>query len=341
MTESISAVAIATDLDIHKSPEFEFETVSHSNPVVNSHLKAKSEAKSEAESEAESKSMNIVDMFRALEEKEKIITHILSDDSQTDTSQMQIDHRAVCRLLNVNIDDFFNNIYVPFTYFKNGNWDILAVLYKNTDALFFNESYMAAEDKERFNVIFEKYVEMMNKIFSPTSPLVSYLKKWTNMGRGKWTAIKVNSHLKSLLNDEKYNVLSPVYIIECFAKLNRSDNETGKKNMEYIKKAHKMELNENMKKVKLEIKKFRQTYHEIVTSYVYEHPLDYTFGSSYIIGFVNTIILAIMDLAEALIPLNVYAIHSIVMDIISLYTSLDSVNQYNPTDYNGRDLYIV
>jgi len=76
-------------------------------------------------------------------------------------------------------------------------------------------------------------------------------------------------------------------------------------------------------------------------SYVYEYPYDVVKKDIYIKAFINSIIMCILDFAEKLIDLNVYAVHPIIEEIIGYYTRLDEINSYVPADYGFKRLYIV
>jgi hypothetical protein len=311
--------------------------------------KRKINTQSDVLTEPESKSINIVDMFRALEkEKKSHITNSPQNSSESPSNPSNPsdppdppDPRTMCRLLRINVKNFYDNIYIPFSHFSDDNWDISKVLYKNTDSMYFNETYMTEEDKEKFYNVFDKYVDLVTDIMSPNTKLVTYLKKWTDTTKSKWTSKETSSFLKSMINHKDYYIISPIHIINRFASLNKPSDHGESKDMDLIKQSLETELDNIIAKSQIEIKKFRKIYRDTVTSYVYEHPLNYSFESTYVVGFVNTIILAIIDLAEALIKLNVYAVHAVVVEIVDLYTHLDSVNQFNPMDHDGRNLYIV
>ncbi len=153
----------------------------------------------------------------------------------------------------------------------------------------------------------------------------------------RWTAKKTNSFLKTLINSDDYYIISPEYIVSQFLEIKKS---CPNKNFKEIQKNLKEHLNEILQTAFEYIDNFRMSYNEIVSSYVYEHPLEYKFGSNYVKGFINTIILLIIDLVDDLISLHVYAIHPIISDIINVYTPLDIVNEFF-NDNNNKELYIV
>jgi len=76
-------------------------------------------------------------------------------------------------------------------------------------------------------------------------------------------------------------------------------------------------------------------------SYVYEQPINHIDQPMYLTGFINSILLAIIDLSEKLIELNVYAIHPIVNNSINYYTPLDDINLYDPVENDNRPIYII
>lgn len=176
---------------------------------------------------------------------------------------------------------------------------------------------------------------MIEDIFSPDSKLYNFLKKWTDTSGIKWKSNGEKSYLKSILTNRKYQVISPLYITSIYCEyIKKYENNYDKFNGIFEKHLNNIIIN-----FKNECKKFKKQYNEIVDSYVYEHPL--TNDPSYVLGFINSVILAILIFAEKLIELNIYAIHPIVVQLIEYYTPLDEINQYDPSENHGKKLCII
>lgn len=191
----------------------------------------------------------------------------------------------ICILIKKHIENFYDNIYIPYIFFKKNDWDIKKTLLENKDILYYNEKYLINDDKKIFNNIFKNYVKMIEKIMS--NELYIYLKKEDN-------------NLKKIINSYP---ISPIYIIELY-KNNKID-----------------ELDEIMEKVKKEKKKFKIIFKKIIKEYVYNTSKDLV----YKLGFINSVLMEILKLADKLIKLNVYAIHSIISNIIDDILPLDEI----------------
>ena len=126
------------------------------------------------------------------------------------------ENRTICHLLKIHFSDFFNNIYVPFKFFRKEHWNIRYVLDTNMDSLYYNEDYMNEEDKDKLEKIYKKYTNMIEEIMSPKNKLVFFLKKWTDMSGMSWKAKPVNSYLKSIITNAKYEFISPAHITEIY-----------------------------------------------------------------------------------------------------------------------------
>lgn len=241
---------------------------------------------------------------------------------------------TLCRLLKLHISNFYDDIYVPVKFFIKAKYDVEKVLYENADSLYYNEEYIVT-DEERFNEVFDKYVEMIKEILDPNNKLTVYLKKWTSMTDRKYSVINTDSYLRSLLKNEKYRYISPEYITKLFKKTCKENNKDFNKITVIMEK----ELNSIIKKLKQETKLFSKLYHQIVISYVFEHPSD--LDENYSKSFITYVILNILDFAEKLIDMNIYAIHTIVNNVIDYYTPLDDIGQYDPSSNHNLKLTLV
>lgn len=262
------------------------------------------------------------------EEKQVIVQNKLDEKTP--------ENKTICRLVNLHMDYFFDDIYVPYNFFKANDWKISKVLYDNEDALFFNNKYLTKEDEERFYEVFDKYISMIEEILTPDNKLCIFLKKWTDMTEPRWKA-KNKSYLKSLLIDDKYQYISPVYITNIYCDLNKKYKTDNDK----IKQEIEKHLDGIVKKVKKEIHSFRKSFDEIIFSYVYEHPSDPKEKNVYSRGLINSVMVAILNFTEKLIDLNVYAVHPIIVNVTDYYLPLDRINEHQSNKNRDREIYIV
>ena len=260
------------------------------------------------------------------------------DMSKTTTEN----NRTVCRMINVQLREFFDDIYLHIDLFRKAGWKINKVLYNNEDALYFNDKYLADEDHARFHEVFDKYVAMLEEILSTDNRLFTFLEKWTDTSMAKWKSnnIGIRSYLKSIIAGREYQIISPLYVTNYFLELKQKYNDDNDK----IKEKLETHLNEICENFQIERRNFKKIYNSIIESYVYDYPTkknDPVVIETYILGFINSVILAILDFAEKLIDLNIYAIHPLVNEVIYYYTPIDEINLYNPSEYGGRKLIIV
>jgi len=254
-----------------------------------------------------------------------------------------IDHKknkkngTICRLLNIQLREFYDDIYIPYDFFRKDNWKINKILYNNEDILFFNKKYLTKEDEDRFHEVFDKYIFMLEEIFSQDNKLYIFLEKWTDMSQPRWKTNKNKSYLKSLLTHKKYQNISPAYTASVYCDFSKKYSD----DVDKIKKKTEEHLDEITNKLKKEVREFRKCYNEIVSSYVYEYPNNTDDNHIHVLAFINSIILSILNFTEKIIQLNIYAVHPIVTHIIEYYTPLDFINQYKPSENNYRKLCIV
>lgn len=244
-------------------------------------------------------------------------------------------NRTMCRLLNIQLREFYDDIYIPYNFFKNGDWNISKILYDNEDSLFYNKKYLTEEDEKRFHDVFSKYIVLIEEIFNPDNSLYICLNNWTDANEEKWRNIEHKTYLKSILTKSKYQIISPSHTVNLYRYYSRQFLADRKKCNEKFEE----HLNSIIINFKKEYKLFCTQYNEIVDLYVCEHPL-YN-DSNYVLGFINSVILLIIDFSEKLINLNIYAIHPIIVEIIEYYTPLDEINSYRSSENNGKKLYII
>ena len=268
---------------------------------------------------------------------DNIVTQLKSLGEKSDQSK-ETKNKTICRMVNIQLRDFFDDIYIPYHYFRKAEWKISKVLYNNEDSLFYNEKYLTPEDKNRFYEVFDKFVNMIEEILSTENKLHTFLEKWTDTSDIRWRSLPTKSYLKSVLTKKEYQVISPLYVTNLYCELNAKYKDDKK-----VKKILEDHLDEVIKNVKKEMREFKKIYNSIVDSYTYEYPLDESECTSdiYVKGFINSVILASLDYVEKLLDLNIYAVNPMVMDIIGFYTPLNEINTYDPSENDGRKLYIV
>ncbi len=165
------------------------------------------------------------------EPNEPIDMDIEKMDNEADTSE-SVDEQnwVVCRLINLQLKEFFDDIYIPFYCFKQNEWKISKVLYDNEDALFYNELFFTLNDNMKFHEVFAKYIAMIEEIMTKDNQLYVFLKKWTDKTNVRWKANlnSQNSYLKSILIDRRYQIISPSYMTDLYCELGKQyrDNET-------------------------------------------------------------------------------------------------------------------
>lgn len=247
--------------------------------------------------------------------------------------------KKMCQLIKNNLDNFYDEIYIPYNLFRENDWNIINVLYDNSDSLFYSEEYLTESDKEFFFKIFDKYVRFIGKIWVPNSQLNIYLKKWNK--------IEKPTYLKKIMTDEKYQIISPLYLAHLYKKIFiKYKNDTKIFNIKFNKKLDKI-----ITKYEICRDEFDVEFNKIVNSYVYEYPISFSNAihvnsdsdhiANYTKGFINAVTLSVISFADKLIDLNIYAIHSIVYDIINYYVPLDDINSYDPDDYKDRNILLI
>lgn len=267
-----------------------------------------------------------------MDQTESII-HQLKDLGKTPDSSQDM-----CRMLRLQLRDFYDDIYIPYEYFRDSQWKINKVLYDNEDCLFYHENYVAEEDKEKFYSIFHKYVSMIEEIMLPENKLSIFLKKWTDKSGPRWKIRTMQSYLKSLLTHKDYQIISPLYITHYYCELYQKYRNDDK-----IKTEVENHLSDIVSSTRIAVKKFKINYHIIINSYVYEYPLSHPeiSAETYVLGFLNSVFLEILDFIDALLDLNIYSIHPIISELIDFYIPLEYIITYDPKENNNRKLCIV
>jgi hypothetical protein len=245
-------------------------------------------------------------------------------------------NQAICNLIYLHFRKIYRYIYIPHDFFIDDDFDIINILNKNEDMLFYNSNIISRDDKDRFYKIFGELTRIIEHIFNPDSNFAIMLRRWTDMTTSVWEKKKVSSFLNVTLKKRKYSYISPAYITDMFCQLSSQYNEVDK-----IKDNLITHLDKIIADAKGHIREFSKKYRQIIESYVYYLDIHNDNFLARQKTLLNEIIMNSLDLAEKLVKLNVYAIHEIVNGIISYYTPIDIYNQYNSENHQGKPIYIV
>jgi len=270
----------------------------------------------------------------AASDDELTIEDIEEDDalSKTDTKR----NKSICFMLKRNFPDFYDRIYVPFKLFREGEWNIGKVLRQNMDALYYNESFVTNIDVARFDNVFGRYLDLIRKVFEPDTQLEKYMIQWKER--------RNDTYLKKIIKGSKYNIITPFYLADAHKRLFvKYKTDTEKFDKKYTRK-----LNEIIESYRFEKKEFREKFNELLDAYVYEYPIqsptmnsDKNLAEMYTKGFVNGMILAILDFADKLLDLRIYAVHHVVKSVINSYLPLDDINLSDPDDEDYVAIVII
>jgi len=245
-------------------------------------------------------------------------------------------NKSICFMLKRNFPDFYDRIYVPFKLFREGEWNISKVLRQNMDALYHNEEFVTNIDVARFDNVFGRYLDLIKKVFETDTQLEKYMIQWKER--------RNETYLKKIIKGSKYNIITPFYLADIHKRLFvKYKTDTEKFDKKYTRK-----LNETIESYRFEKKEFREKFNELLDAYVYEYPIesptmnsDKNLAEMYTKGFVNGMILAILDFADKLLDLRIYAIHHVVKSVINSYLPLDDINLLDPEDKDYVAIMII
>lgn len=261
------------------------------------------------------------------------ITNVKSDNYVVN----QNENKTMCCLLKLHLKDFYDDIFIPYRFFRDENWDIYKVLYDNMDVLYYSSKYVSDSDYEKFFPIFTKYMEMIEQVFTYNNVLYTYLKKWTDMKGTVWKSINNGSYLKWLMTDEKYQIISPSYIANYYY------DTCEKYNHDMLK--IKVEMEQHLDKIKRNAKKeqvkFEKKFRAIVFSYVYEPSYNTPDHKLNVKSFINCVFHAIIDFSDKMIDLHIYALHPLINSIVGSYIPLDDINVYKSAKNDNKHLVII
>lgn len=252
-----------------------------------------------------------------------------------------------CRLINMHMRKYFDDIYVTYRMFRDGEWDVSKVLYQNEDILFYSKRFVPNQDRSLFDPVFTKYVSMLENIFDQRNMLMAYLRMWTDMSKPRWKANNKKSYLLNLING-KYRIIDPSYTVTVFhdnrlqyAARPGSSKKTIARSMALIQTKTEEHLNQIMSNVNRILRVFNRNYKRLVNTYVYGHSSKETTRELYLKALLNCTSLSIFEVADKLIDQHIHAVHPLINDIIEYYTPIDDLLTYNPADHGGKPLLIL
>ncbi|ANB50708.1 hypothetical protein [Powai lake megavirus] len=259
----------------------------------------------------------------------------IESDSETNkiSREKQEKNKKICRLLKKFIKNFYDNIHIPYHFFKENKWNISKTLNNNEDVLFYNEEFLISLNSDRFYEVFDKYILLMDDIFYPKNTLNLFLKKISKINIDDNNIAK---YLINIFNNKKYRFISPEYVInKYFDYKNNSNNEHD------IRTQLNDHLNEIMDKVRNHVKNFKMVYHEMLSHFISERPMDQDLQKNYVLNFIGSVLISIFDFCEKIIELNIYAFHPIVLNIIESTLPLDDIFLHEPEKYKNKIMIVV
>lgn len=254
----------------------------------------------------------------------------------------KIDNRSLCRLLNLHLPSFFDNIYIPFVLFKEDEWNIKKIIRENKDVIFFNDIYIEKNTKKKFIPVFNKYVDMINRIMNADNCLYIFLNRWTDTSNTRWKCVQTNSHINIILSNPKYEYISPIYITNLYYEYSKKYN----KNFDICKQNIEKHMDDITNKLEYETDIFVADCDHIIDTYVYTYPITncvylHSELNTYTKSMINKLLIKIISFTDKLINMNIYAIHTIINDAISMYVPLDHFNTFESEYHNNTSIIII
>lgn len=243
------------------------------------------------------------------------------------------DFHRICRLLRLNIPDFYDNIYIPFDYFKAGKWDVLNVISENKDAIYYNKTHIYPKNKKYFDKVFKVYLETIMEIFNPKHNLFVFFEKWTDTSGVNWRGIKQKTYLYSLLHNSDYSHFSPIYLHDLYLEAIKKYGPE----LSLVKKRVETILDAQLEKVGKILENFEEDFIKIVDNFVYVKDSKKVLESD----LINNTIVLILKYTEKLLKENIYCIHPIISGIIDFSLPLDDIYTFDPDEHDGMELIIV
>lgn len=247
-----------------------------------------------------------------------------------------INNKAICQLVDAQLEHFFSDIGITLDLLEEEQWDIDGVIGTDRDPLFYYEEYYFStpEAKERFEAIFARYTAMIIENLRPDNQLIRYLDNWQRI-KARNPRAKIRSFLRATLKHKDYQMFSPVFIANMYA--DRIENIKDRNNLRNsAKKKHMIRA-----EIEQELDKRLETFDEVLAEFnsyytiqrklfLYSPEEDNTIAGK---KFICNMMVGIMNLAEQLINLNVYAIHSIISEIINEFTPLFGVIEMDECEF--------
>lgn len=248
-------------------------------------------------------------------DNERIINFLSSKDETI--HNFTPPNERICKLISSHLEYFFDFIYIPIDHFSTENWKIKEVLYENKDVLFYDKKYLS---HDQFRDVFDKYISMLENIFSPFGKLIFYIEQWNYLAD--------ENLLKRLIVHKKYRYISPSYIANIY------DDSIKKEKYWEVEKKLSEHLDGIYHAAKKEMVQFKKHFLSIIMYHVYWFPFRTNKLLEIVIKF-------ILNLTEKMVGLNVYAIHPIVNNVVEFYLPLEEIIEYDLESNDGRELVIV
>jgi hypothetical protein len=221
-------------------------------------------------------------------------------------------NKKICKLVDKYIDNFFDNVNIELNEFKNNNWKIKQTISSNKRNLFYDKKFLTLNDELFFNQLYDKYITFISEILSRDNILIKYL-----IAINDRNIPQHHSSILSIINNPKYDIISPLYIIQLCM------------NISTHKKDIMNELDSIIRKKDCIMHNFNEIYEILLTTYVTFEPFDPILSNKFYIGFINSLLIVVYKTIMELIDLHIYSVNDLFSDVLNTYTPLCEILNNN------------
>jgi hypothetical protein len=242
------------------------------------------------------------------------------------------------------IPNFFIMINIPYGHFSSDTNTRKTVL-RNLDIFLFNEKYIngqTAKNNFDYDVLLKKnvdrYVQMLDQIFSTKSDLMLHLRYEESHSRSLDTEV-----LEAV---RKFSYISPEYIAAKYFELSDKYDDGVVPMLKTLLKNQTQLINHH-------VRKFEKEVIRLVREFVFEEEnvFDHKTKEEYLASLnvrdqrINhmmfNIYLASLHLTNELLDYKVYAINTIISNVVDKYLGINQYNLYDKEKHFGKDITIV
>lgn len=239
------------------------------------------------------------------------------------------------KMFKLHFPWMLDRIPIDYKYLDGNYWDIDYVMTQYWELFYYNTDVFDDNMSEQIQIAEKKYSALLSDVLTCDSTLYKLLMRLSEEKNNRLYIDKTKkSSVKDLICDDKYDFLSPKFVVEIYKENIKRDKQN------HLKETIK-QLDEHVKKVDIRYKKFRIELILLCRKYILNMPINSNNIQKYQTEHIKNMHICILSVCLDLIDLNVLTFNYLIDDFIMEKLSLYEIIMYDPDQNEDRKIIMI